>query len=176
MGLDEMGRNKGTKEKWQGRKKRSFTERFWEKVDKRGEDECWNWIAYIHPSGYGTININRKMYFAHRIVWILTRGPILAGQLICHHCDNRICCNPNHLFLGTHQDNANDRDVKGRGKVPDNRGENHGMARLTESEVIKIRNMYGSGQYTQTELGNIFGIDRRHIGNIVHKRSWAWLK
>jgi len=105
--------------------------RFWSKVDKSGD--CWEWTGYRERYGYGrvsmvAIGMSNKV-LAHRAAWILTHGEIPSGMNICHTCDNPICVNPSHLFLGTHQDNMRDRDSKGRGVVPDNRGENHWTAR-----------------------------------------------
>lgn len=163
-----MPRPKGSK----NRNPKRLWDRFWAKVDKKSPDECWEWLAYIHPSGYGTIMINKKMRFAHRISWVLS-GKLLPSSLcVLHKCDNRKCVNPNHLFLGTKQDNAIDMVIKGRGKLPDNRGENHGMSKLTSLDVLLIRSEFDKGILNMTELGNLFGVDRRTIGKIVHRESW----
>lgn len=167
-----MGRPRGSKNKVQ----RSLEERFWEKVDIRSNDECWNWVACVHPSGYGQFNINRKMFGSHRIAWELVNGKIPDGMCICHHCDNRICCNPKHLFLGTMEDNSHDRDNKGRAKIPDNRGENHGLSRLTVSDVIEMRKLFAWEGYTYLELSKKFGITKSTAREIIKRRKWSWLK
>ena len=86
--------------------------RFWDKVDKTGE--CWIWTAYTKTDGYGQFKFDGKMRGAHRMAWLLTNGEIPDGMLVCHTCDNPSCVNPNHLFLGTNQDNADDKMNKGR--------------------------------------------------------------
>lgn len=89
-------------------------QRFWAKVDKSGD--CWNWTAArYHVNGYGCFGLNGKIQGAHRVAWQFIRGPIPRGMWVLHRCDNRLCVRPEHLFLGTHQDNMNDMWRKGRG-------------------------------------------------------------
>lgn len=165
----EMGRPLGSKNKHPI----SLEARFWDKVDKKSDDECWEWQAFVHPrTGYGTIAVNRRMLAVHRVSWMLHYGDIPDGLFVCHHCDNRKCVNPKHLFLGTNQDNMNDMVAKGRSKPPDNKGERHGLSKLTEKQVIEIRNMYSAGGKNFTEIGALYNIDRRTIGNIVARRAW----
>lgn len=88
--------------------------KFWKKVNKLSDDECWLWIAHKIPSGYGQFNAMGKIMRAHRVSWILKNGPIPPEKVICHKCDNPSCVNPNHLFLGTLKDNSRDMIKKGR--------------------------------------------------------------
>lgn len=85
---------------------------FWSKVNKGKIDECWNWTGYVHPNGYGRTEFNGEKQATHRIVFFLTYNywPIL----IRHKCDNRICCNPNHLIESTQKENMIDASTKGR--------------------------------------------------------------
>lgn len=91
-----------------------YTPRFLAKIDRRGPDECWNWTASKMAGGYGAFNWEGVTAKAHRLAWRHAFGDIPDGLNVCHHCDNRICCNPAHLFLGTHLDNARDRNSKSR--------------------------------------------------------------
>ncbi len=93
----------------------SVPERFWPKVKVAGPEACWPWLAGTNGVSYGRLKLDGEYVGAHRIAWILEHGPIPPDRVICHRCDNPSCCNPRHLFLGTHLDNARDREAKGRG-------------------------------------------------------------
>lgn len=89
--------------------------RFWGKVDKSGGPEsCWPYLGFIKWDGYGWVQYKRKFMTASRFAWIATHGEIADGMHVCHRCDNPRCCNPAHLWLGTHVQNMNDRTAKGR--------------------------------------------------------------
>jgi hypothetical protein len=105
------------------------TDRFWKKVDRRGERECWSWTAARNSCGYGSFWDGRAVVQASRFSWQLENGPIPAGLYVLHSCDNPPCVNPAHLFLGTQGDNVADRKAKGRrgGCLPANKTHcNHG--------------------------------------------------
>jgi hypothetical protein len=126
-------------------------ERFWGYVDKESSsvfyngERCWDWIGNCFPNGYGQISIggrSGKKYLGHRVSYELFFGEISGNLLVLHHCDNRRCVQPAHLFLGTHLDNTMDMIRKERQghhapKSPA-RGESHGMHKLTTSKLLKL--------------------------------------
>jgi len=150
--------------------RRSMEERFWHKVDRRGEDECWPWLGSIGKHGYGFLYRGKEdggMVTSHRASWLIHNGPIEDGLFVLHHCDVRECVNPRHLYLGDVRDNA--RDAVARGRVP--RGERAGASKLTESDVIEIRRLSGEG-VLQREIAERFGIQRGQVSRIVHRHQW----
>ena len=98
-------------------------------------------------------------------------GPIPDGLHVLHRCDNRICINPDHLFLGTALDNMADMKAKQRAR----RGDRHPMSKLTDDKVREIRRLYTQGDVSQKALGQAFGVRAGTIGDIVRRERWAWL-
>jgi hypothetical protein len=145
-----------------------FLQRFWSKVEISDADSCWVWKGAISSSGYGSISINRKVYSAHRISYLLRYGGPIDGKLVLHTCDNPFCVNLNHLYLGTYLDNVRDMRNRGRQAV----GERNGRSKLTSEEVIQIRNIYVEGNNSYRKIADQFGISARHIGNIVKGVYW----
>lgn len=146
---------------------------FWEHTD-RDSNGCWNWTGYKHR-GYGQIRVNKKQHFTHRYAYELTHGPIPEGMVICHTCDNPACCNPDHLFLGTHADNAADRHAKGRSRSGALRGELSASAKLTAAQVVAIRATYAQGTISQAELARRYNVAVSTIYLIVHHKKWKHL-
>lgn len=141
--------------------RKTFEQRFWEKVDK--SSNCWEWTGTISRLGYGSIRYHGKMVSAHRVAWEMSHGAIPSGAHVLHQCDNRKCVNPSHLFLGDHLDNMRDRDAKGR----------NGMAKLTAEQIVDIRHLYGSTNATQEMLGEKYGVSQQCISDIVRGRRWG---
>lgn len=116
----------------------------------------------------------------HRVAYALAWGDP-GDLLVCHSCDNKLCCNPSHMFLGTQADNVADMITKGRrviGVVPPERrprGESHHGAKLTESDVRDIRRAITEGGATQRELAARYGVNPMAISNIRHGKRWGWL-
>jgi hypothetical protein len=146
-------------------------ERFWTKVNITDKDKCWNWTASITNKGYGIIGWEEKNRSAHRLAWELTFGKIPEGLCVCHHCDNPACCNPSHLFLGTHKDNMNDRDQKGRDA--NHAGENNGNHKITLKQAEEIRERYALGKERQVDIAKSFGVSQELISRIILHQSWG---
>jgi hypothetical protein len=132
---------------------------------------CWIWTAYKNPLGYGRFNNKGKMTLAHRYSYETYVGPIpeadgYHGMTVCHKCDNPACVNPDHLFLGTHQENM--RDMAKKQRSAETRGEANGMAKLTEQDIVNIRN----DQRSQRTIGKDYGIDQKTVWDIKHNRIW----
>ena len=138
---------------------------FWEKITKT--NTCWTWTGDKCPFGYGRKrNPMLGERLVHRISWILHYGPIPVGMNVLHHCDNPPCCRPDHLFLGTLQDNAIDAENKGRLYHP--LGEAHGMAVLKENDVRFIK----SSKLGSRTLAKMFAVGRTTITHIRKNDTW----
>jgi hypothetical protein len=137
-------------------------------VDRHG---CWNWLrGKMH--GYGSIWFAGKRWTVHRLSYLIFSGEIPTGRLICHHCDNPSCCNPDHLYVGTAQDNMRDRDLRGRNGRKDKPGRRHGKDyKLNQEKVIQIRKAIGS----QREIAKLFEIHPSQISKVLSGKRWAWV-
>lgn len=166
-------------DKW---KVNHVVERFWSGVNKFGHPKgCWIWTRYRDEDGYGHFNIHRKDILAHRFSWMIHNSlPIPDGMLICHDCDNPPCVNPDHLFIGTHQDNRQDAVNKGRTAKGDKsgmrlhpgllQGEKHGNAKLTTEQVIEIRRLKHT--LSSRQLSERHGVTQAYIRAIILGLSW----
>jgi hypothetical protein len=150
----------------------SVIERFWARVDRRGENECWPWTGHLtgKPVRYGSITIDGKPTKTHRLSWQLANGPIPPGMLVRHKCDNGACCNPAHLELGTHLDNNRDREMRGRGRRIS--GAAHARAVLNEEIVREIKRRIARGVGIK-KISEEMGIARHHVSNIAHHGLWS---
>lgn len=145
------------------------SKRFFEHVDKT--DDCWIWTSAIDKDGYGVFaDGNRKYNKAHRFSYKLAYGVIPKGKIICHHCDNPSCVNPEHLYAGTYKDNT--RDMFKRGRNPKQDGENNHNSVLSWNKVRKIRKMWASGNYTQAEIANEFNVSRGCVLGVIYNINW----
>lgn len=131
---------------------------------------CWLWVGSTNIHGYGKILVRKKQLGAHRYSWMLHNGDIPKGLCVLHRCDNPTCVNPDHLFLGTRKENMMDMVNKGR-NVP-TRGESSGMAKLTEDQVLSIRN--DSRPYNQIMID--FDISHGTISSIKSRKTWRHIQ
>jgi hypothetical protein len=131
------------------------------------ESTCVWWISGIDANGYGELRFNKKLLKAHRAAWIVANGDIPAGLCVLHRCDNRLCINQHHLFLGTNADNTADMVKKGRHP----RGATNGRAKLTEKEVHEIRRSALSNR----KLASLYGVDRSIPSEIRNRIIWKSL-
>jgi len=142
---------------------------FWPQVKK--SDTCWNWLASPERT-YGAVFFNGRKQQAHRVSYQLFRGEIPDGLNVCHKCDNPKCVNPEHLFLGTQQDNIDDMMRKGRHRsfnIPF--GSNSGRSKLTEEQALEI---IGS-DLSMSELAKQYGMSRSGIRYIKARIGWKHL-
>jgi hypothetical protein len=162
--------------------------RLWSGVDRSGgPDACWLWIRSTNNQGYGQFGIHhrgkkRLNFLAHRIAYFLGYGVDPGPLLVCHTCDQKRCCNPKHLWCGTHADN--NRDAAAKGLTPSGErhfwrrhpevvrwGEKNPTTKLKETEVIEIRTLHASGM-SQTDIAAKFGMKRTTVGAIVRRENW----
>lgn len=161
--------------------KKTVAERFWTKVDVRGPDDCWEWMAG-KSKHYGMFWDGEQNIHAHCFAYEVCVGPISVGSECCHTCDNPPCCNPAHLFVGTHTDNMRDAANKGRmaggerhwmhtrpGRIA--RGKRNGLAKLSDEKIREIRSAVMAGT-KQKIVAERYGVDQSNISCIVRGKTW----
>lgn len=168
------------------RKRKPVGDRLMAKVVK-SESGCWLFTGTKNGAGYGTIGLGTKEQgkgFVHRVSYEIHHGPIPAGMVVCHKCDVKLCVNPDHLFVGTHNDNSQDAKSKGRIASGERwaaanrdicKGERHGRSKLKECEVLEIIRLHQELGLNRAQLGRQFGISRRMVSNIIAGRNWNHL-
>ena len=136
------------------------------KINK--ETDCWVWQgSYFSNNPYGQFMVNRKNYRVHRLSYeVSNKVTLLSSTNVCHSCDNPKCINPNHLFLGTHQDNRNDCISKGRQA----NGEQINRCKLTKKEVLEIRAKFKKGN--SVEISKEYGVTPENINCIIRRKTW----
>ena len=141
--------------------------RFWSQMEKL-DNSCWNWTGMKYtPAGKivrGYFHIHGADWAVHRIAWILAHGPIKRNLCVLHHCDNPICCNPDHLFLGTRADNARDMFAKGRQ-----------AKKLSDDEVREIRKLASKG-ISRKEIATKFNIGIGYVGGVINRKYRRYVK
>ncbi len=145
----------------------SVADRFWAKAAVGADDACWPWTASIaKTTGYGQFTWAGKYgrtapAKAHRVAWELTHGDIPAGLSVLHHCDNRPCVNPRHLFVGTHTDNMQDAAAKGRLHTARPR-----LQKVTVDQIAEIRSLIAGGAL-RYRVAEQFGISKTQVTFLV---------
>jgi hypothetical protein len=151
---------------------------FWSKVRRGSDGECWEWTASTTQSrGYGQFfPVRGKLITAHRYSFALANGGFPAsGVCVCHTCDNRRCVNPAHLYAGTNKQNTRDMIDRGRQVVVTSKGEDHGMHKLTDGDVLEIRRIYSGRRGQIRELARAFFVDPSTVSLVVRGRTWRHL-
>lgn len=145
-------------------------DRFWSWVDFA--DDCWLWTGG-KSHGYGLFHPAKgESIRAHRFAYELTHGSITDELFCLHRCDNPPCVRPDHLFLGTHEENVADMMSKGRGRSYSAIGEEHHLHKVMEDEVRQIRVMYKPGVISAKKVGEMFGIHEDTVRQIASRKTW----
>lgn len=150
----------------------------WSKVDRKADDECWEWLGYRNEQGYGRTWIKDKGYYAHRVIFDLQNPGVIGLSaprsrdetgFLLHTCDNPSCCNPKHLFVGTHADNMADKVSKGRS--PDFKGTKGPRSKLSEHDVEMIRRLLNYN-LSSSEIAAVFNVSKPTIKSIRQGRTY----
>ena len=149
----------------------SLEQRFWAKVNKNGPTQphmdtpCWEWTGAKSGGRYGVIWYEGRNVLAHRMSHQLATGE--RPEMVCHHCDNKVCVNPAHLYSG----NADTNGADAAARAPLLTGESNHKSKLTERDIKEIRLRYEQGE-TQTTLGKDYGVSHVAVGQIVQRKTW----
>jgi len=147
--------------------------RFLKQTDTAGldVDVCWLWKGAVNSNGYGRFIDKNVHKLAHRVAYEIFVGPIPDGQNACHSCDNRLCVNPHHLWIGTQSANLKDAVSKGRMFRPNTNGERNGNHKLCDDDVRTIRAMFHGGQ-RRYRIAEHFGVSPSTVGDIIAGKIW----
>jgi hypothetical protein len=142
---------------------------YWNKVDVKKNDECWDWLGAVNKDGYGRPRFQGKLIYAHRLSLIYQEPNInFDKKVVMHICDNPKCCNPKHLLLGTHADNQADKFKKQRQA----KGEKNGQSLLTEEQVKEARSKYIPKVMTYKMLAEEYGVCKDTMQKAIRGIYW----
>lgn len=153
--------------------RKTLEERFWGRVQRLSDEECWPWKGGTTVGGYGVLGVwviaeaRWKTDGAHRVSYELHRGVAPEHMSVLHSCDNPPCVNPRHLFLGTTQDNVDDMIAKGRNSY----GSKHNRSTVTEAGVLSMRSRWSAGESLYV-LAREVGLSPRHVWDILTLKLW----
>ena len=155
------------------REDKTLLNRFESRINRT--EKCWLWLGKPDHWGYGSIWVSIHEIKVHRLAWALHTQQDPIGNCVLHHCDNRLCVNPAHLFLGTHIENIEDRHHKGRSRGGALHGESHPNAHLKAEDVLKIRQERKDGVPAR-QIAKNWGVHFQTVYRICHKQRWAHLE
>lgn len=149
-------------------------QKFWSKVLKGADDECWEWAGACHPFGHGQVCYGGKVLYAHRVSYEFNIGPIPEGMTVMHLCDNPKCVNPAHLQVGTQAENLKHMRKHGRGFTPPHRSESvrNKNSKLNPDKVRKIRELHANSDLEICDIANRYGVSASCITGVVYGRTW----
>ena len=154
---------------WAKEKRKTLKESFFNKLIITEEDSCWGWRGSLHKKHkHGKLRHSGQDYLAYRLSWEFHRGVIPPNISVCHSCDNRACCNPKHLFLGTQKDNVKDMVHKNRQA----KGEKIYGAVLTPFKVRFIRRLWKTNTYNMVQIANLMEINYQTIVKVIQRKTW----
>jgi hypothetical protein len=152
-----------------------YATRFWSQVDMRGAGECWGWNGAKCNNGYGKSYTGESCMRATKITFELFYNRSIGDLFVLHKCDNPPCCNPNHLFLGTKQDNTNDMKSKGRARGGSSPGITNPSSKLTEDDVRFIKREFKPGCGMTLALATRFNVSGTAIYQVVRGLKWKYV-
>lgn len=153
-----------------------FQDRFFSHIAVKEANECWLWTASL-CMGYGQIwvrcNKVKHRFHSHQIAWIISNKRVIPqDKWVLHSCPKqRDCCNPNHLRLGTRLENV--ADMHRQGCASNRKGENSATRKLTNEQVLKIRELYANGMRGHEAIGKLFSIGHTRVWEIISRKAWT---
>lgn len=152
---------------------RTFEIRFWDNVEKPdGDGGCWLWSGPASKNGYGVITVGHQAFAVHRVSWEKHNNEkVPSGLMVCHKCNVKLCINPDHLYIGTHNDNM--RDMSNSNVL---KGDKNPKALLSENDVREIKQHIRERRIVYRNLAKMYGVSRQAIQDIASGRTWSWIE